>query len=84
MADTTTNPTVTATVQTRRPRIKDSIASGICKGTDAAVKIVSNSADVVEAISTRIKLHNVSTAADIIDEYGAEKIALAQQLIAKL
>lgn len=83
MADV--NPTtVTATVPTRRPRIKDAIASGICDGTASAVRIVNSAADVVGACATRIKLHNVSTAADILDEYGSQKVKEAQQLIAGL
>jgi hypothetical protein len=81
MSDTN-NPTV-QTVQ-RRPRIKDALALGIIDTTKAGARIVGSTANVVEALSTRIKLHNISTAADIIDEYGADKISLAQQLISKL
>lgn len=84
MTDTTINPTVTATVPTRRPRIKDAVASGICDGTAAAVKIVNSAADVVGACATRIKLHNIGTAADMLDEYGSDKVNAAAALIANL
>lgn len=83
MADTT-NPTATVATVQRRPRIKDAIASGICDGTTAAVKMVSSTAEVISAVAVRVKLNNVETAADILDVYGAEKVTAAQALIEKL
>lgn len=81
MDTNTVNPTPTATVVTKRPRIKDSVALGICRGTESAVKIVDSVADTIGAVAVRVKLHNVATAADAIDEYGIDKIKQAQQLI---
>lgn len=77
------NPTASPVVQ-KRPRIKDSVALGICRGTESAVKIVDSVADTIGAIATRVKLHNVSTAADILDEYGTDKVTAAQTLISNL
>lgn len=81
MADTT-NPT--AITSARPMRIKHAFSYGICKGTEAGVKILNSSADVVGAVAQRIKLHNVSTAADLIDELGMEKVTQAQQLLKTL
>lgn len=83
MDTNTVNPATVATV-TRRPRIKDAIASGICDGTTAAVKMVSSTAEVISAVAVRVKLNNVETAADILDVYGTEKVTAAQALIEKL
>lgn len=85
MSDTTVNPATSpvVTVQ-RRPRIKDALAQGICDGTTSVVKIVDSAAEVVNACAVRVKLHNISTAADIIDEVGLDKVTQAQELISKL
>lgn len=86
MADTNVNPSVspTATVVTKRPRIKDAVAVGIIDTTQAGVRIVSSTADAIGAVATRLKLHNVSTAADILDEFGSQKVKEAQELISTL
>lgn len=82
MSDTNTTASSTASpVVQKRPRIKDSVALGICRGTDSAVKIVDSVAETIGAVAVRVKLHNVATAADAIDEYGIDKIKQAQQLI---
>lgn len=74
----------TNVVSQKPVRIKHAVALGIIDTTKAGVRIVSSTADVVEAFATRIKLHNVATAADIIDELGNDKVAQAQELISKL
>lgn len=78
---TTVNPT---TVAFPKVRVKHALSYGICKGTESAVRVADSAANIVEAVAVRIKLHNISTAADIIDELGNEKVTQAQQLISKL
>ena len=86
MDTNTTNPAATvnptATVIMQKPtRIKHAVSYGICRGTEAGVKILDASAEVVSAVATRIKLHNLSTAADIIEEYGKDNVTEAKALI---
>lgn len=79
--------TTTATVSpvvTRRPRIKDALASGIIDTTKSVTKAVDSGADIIGAVAVRIKLHNISCAADLIDELGSDKVNQAQQLISNL
>lgn len=85
MSDTTVNPAANPAAQIiPKMRIKHALSYGICKGTESAVRVADSAADIVQAVATRIKLHNVATAADIIDELGNDKVAQAQELIAKL
>lgn len=80
--DTTVNPTTsTATVATKPMRVKHALAFAVCQGTASGVRIIDSTADVVSAVATRVKLHNVATAADLLEEYGSENVAQAQQLI---
>lgn len=81
MADV--NPTVSPVV-TRRPRIKDALAIGICDTTKSVTKAVDSGAEIINAVAVRIKLHNISCAADLIDELGSDKVNQAQELISKL
>lgn len=82
--DTNTNPTATVATIVPKMRVKHAFSYGICKGTEAGVRILDSTADVVGAVAQRIKLHNVSTAADLIDELGMEKVTQAQQLLKEL
>lgn len=85
MSDTTVNPAANPAAQIiPKMRIKHAVSFGICRGVESGVKMLDSTADVVAAVATRIKLHNVATAADIIDELGNDKVAQAQELIAKL
>ena len=82
MDTNTVNPTPTSNptsnlAPTKRPRIKDALASGICKGTDSMVSIV-------DGVAVRIKLHNLSVATELIDDFGIEKITAGQQLISSI
>lgn len=84
MDTNTVNPTVSPTaIVRRRPRLKDAIADGICDGTKSAVKIIDSGAEVIGAVATRIKLHNIATACDLIEEYP-EQIKSAQELLKTL
>lgn len=81
MADV--NPTVSPTAQPiqRRTRLRDAFATGLVSVTGSTCKALDSGAEIVSAVATRVKLHNVATAADAIDEYGIDKIKQAQQLI---
>lgn len=78
--DTNTNPTATVTMQ-KPTRIKHALSYGICRGTEAGVKMLDSSAEVISAVATRVKLHNLSTAADILEEYGKDNVTQAKALI---
>lgn len=83
--NTTVNPAANPAAQIiPKMRIKHAVSFGICRGVESGVKMLDSTADVVAAIAVRVKLHNVATAADIIDELGNDKVTAAQELISKL
>lgn len=84
MADVNPTASPTVTVQTRRPRLRDAFATGLVSVTGSTCKALDSGAEIISACATRVKLHNISTAADILDEYGSEKVTAAQQLISNL
>lgn len=86
MSDTNVNPAVNSAAQPiqRRTRLRDAFATGLVSVTGSTCKALDSGAEIVSAVATRVKLHNISTAADILDEYGNDKVTAAQQLISNL
>ena len=81
MTDTTINPTVTTAAKPLR--IKHAVSFGICRGTEAGVRMLDATADVIDAVATRVKLHNLTTACDILEEYP-DYVKPAQELLKTL
>ena len=81
MTDTTINPTVTTA--DKPLRVKHALSFAVCRGTEAGVKMLDSTADVIGAVAVRIKLHNVATACDLIEEYP-DQIKPAQELLKTL
>ena len=80
-----TNNVNPATVSpTKRPRIKDALATGLVSMTGSASKALDSGAEIINACAVRVKLHNISTAADILDEFGSDKVNAAADLIKTL
>ena len=73
MADV--NPT--ATVQTRRPRLKDSLAIGTVSAIESGCKTLNAAAAIINGVATRVTLHNAGCYLDMVeDNNGNEAIVV--------
>lgn len=81
MDTNTINPTVATAAKPLR--VKHALSFAVCRGTEAGVKMLDSTADVIGAVATRVKLHNLATACDIVEEYP-DQIKPAQELLKTL
>lgn len=78
--DTNTTASPTATVSTRKPRLKDSLAIGSISVIESGCKALNASAAIINGVATRVTLHNAGCYLDMVEDQNGNEVLVVNAI----